>query len=91
VIHKKPHRQITLRGPDPELSREIDQLAQQEGISTNKAALRLLKRGAGLSAGGAKGIGDSLDHLIGTWSKKEAADLLSSITACEQVDEEFWR
>lgn len=75
-------KQLTLRGLDPSLAAEIRRLAKEEGISLNQATLRILKEGAGLLEGKAPGkrvIGDSLDHLIGTWSKEEASRFLRSI------------
>jgi len=85
-------KQLTIRGFDPELAREIRSLAEREGISLNQAVLRLLRRAAGLGAGPdcpAK-VGAALDAFIGTWTAEEARDLLQSIEACEQVDPEFW-
>ncbi|WP_232210364.1 hypothetical protein [Nitrococcus mobilis] len=40
--------QLTFRGLDKELERRIRQLAEQEHISMNKAALKLMRRGSGL-------------------------------------------
>ena len=61
--------QLTIRGFDDELTDRIRQLARREGISLNRAVLRLLRRGAGLGERDDKPdvVGDSLDHLIGTW------------------------
>jgi hypothetical protein len=84
-------KQLTLRGLDRRLERKIRDLARQERISLNKAALRLLEKGAGLDAPeAADRIGRSLDHLIGTWTLEEADALLESIQSCEQIDEELW-
>ncbi len=83
--------QLTLRGLDPRLQREIRELARREGISSNKAALRLLEKGAGLRPAETHDrIGSSLDHLIGTWTEDEAKALTESIQSCEQVDRELW-
>ena len=41
--------QITVRGFDDELSACLRRLAKREGLSLNQAALRLLRRGAGLA------------------------------------------
>ena len=41
-------KQLTVRGFDDELSECIRREAEQEGISLSKAALRLLRQGAGL-------------------------------------------
>lgn len=60
--------QLTARGFDDEVDRAIRRLAERESISLNKAAIRLLRRGAGLEPGT---IGASLDHLAGTWSEED--------------------
>jgi hypothetical protein len=86
------HSRITVRGLDALLAEKIQQLAAEEGISLNKAALRLLRRGAGLPERDTRPrIGSSLDAFIGTWSEEEATELLESIRSCNQVDPEFWR
>ena len=83
--------QITLRGLSPELEQRIQQLAAEEQISLNKAALKLLAKGAGLTGGGKTVIGQDLDHLFGTWKASDAEQFLESIKSCEQIDEEFWQ
>lgn len=88
-------RQITLRGLDPRIQREIRELSRRERISMNKAALRLLERGSATALPQPMApdecIGTSLDHLIGTWTDKESARFLDSIQSCEQIDEELWK
>ncbi|MCY3911676.1 MAG: hypothetical protein OXG43_00315 [Chloroflexi bacterium] len=68
---------ITIGGIDDELRAAVDRLAKQEGISLSQAALKLLRKGAGLSDGRRSGgtIGNFLDHLIGSWSAAEADEL----------------
>lgn len=84
--------QLTLRGLDPRVQREIRELARRERISLDKAALRLLGKGAGIGpTDQADCIGNSLDHLIGTWSEKDSREFLESIQSCEQIDAELWR
>ena len=84
--------QLTIRGIDRRVQREIRELARREGISLNKAAVRLLEKGAGVTVSEpADRIGSALDHLIGTWSKAEADTLLASIESCEQVDAKLGR
>ncbi len=63
------------------LAREIDELARREGISRNQAALRLLRKGAGLeeSDQARKTIGDSLDWFIGSWTEEQAKELEQAI------------
>ena len=43
-------KQLTVRGLDEELSERVRRLAEHEHISLNQAALRLLRKGAGLPA-----------------------------------------
>jgi hypothetical protein len=40
--------QLSLRGFDKEIERRIRELARREGVSLNKAALILMRRGAGI-------------------------------------------
>jgi antitoxin (DNA-binding transcriptional repressor) of toxin-antitoxin stability system len=35
-------------------------------------------------------VGNSLDHLIGTWSREEAADFLKAVSVFEEIDESLW-
>ena len=81
--------QLTIRGFDDELTRRIRQLAAREGISLNRAVLRLLRRGAGLGhhKDGGDTVGSSLDHLIGTWTSEEAAEMDRALQDLSHVDE----
>ena len=67
-------KQLTVRGFDDELAETIRQLARRDGTSLNQAALKLLRRGAGLPDGQGDGrnIGSALDDLFGSWSQQEA-------------------
>ncbi len=86
-------KQLSMRGFDPELEKSIRDLAREEGISLNRAAIRLLRKGAGLdrSPKSSDVIGHSLDHLIGKWSAAEAEEFLKSIEPLEQIDRSFWK
>ncbi len=85
--------QLTVRGFDDELSASVRRLAKRERISLNQAALRLLRKGAGLTdgTGGADTIGSSLDHLIGTWTPVQADEMDSALSEFETIDEAAWR
>ncbi len=84
--------QLTVRGFGDELDAAVRRLAAQEQISLNKAALRLLRRGAGLSdrADQACTVGSSLDHLIGSWSSTEADALDAALEDFGVIDESAW-
>ena len=86
-------KQLTVRGFDRDLERAIRQLARREGISLNQAALRLLRRGAGLpdGQGDGKTIGSALDDLIGSWSEQATREFNRELEVFETVDESVWR
>ena len=86
-------QQLTVRGFDDELSARLRRLARREGISLNQAALRLLRKGAGLTDGG-RGpdtVGSSLDDFFGSWTAEEADAVEEAIADFEVIDEEMWR
>ncbi len=85
--------QLTVRGFDDELGASLRRLAAREGISLNKAALKLLRKGAGLSDGEERGdtVGSSLDHLIGRWTEEEAMQFDRALQVFETIDEESWK
>ena len=66
--------QITVRDFGQQLEMKLHELARERGMSLNKAAALLMRKGAGLPEPGAgpERIGDSLDHFIGSWAKDEA-------------------
>ena len=85
--------QLTVRGFDDELATRIRQLAKQDGTSLNQAALKMLRKGAGMVDPSQKPdtVGSSLDRLIGTWSDNEVAELDAALQEFEIVDEADWQ
>ena len=84
--------QLSIRGFDKELVRRIRALARQEGISLNRAAIQIMRRGAGLvDPESAAKIGDALDGFIGSWSAADERAVLESIATVGQVDADLWR
>lgn len=87
-------KQLTLRGLDPELEHKLRTLARSQHWSLNRAALELLRRGAGLAQGPSdRGdvVGDSLDAFIGVWSADEERAFAQSIETLEDIDPALWR
>ena len=84
--------QLTVRGFDDELSASLRRLAKSEGISLNKAALKLMRKGASLtdSKGNPNVVGQSLDDLFGKWSREEAESFDTALEFFETVDESMW-
>ncbi len=85
-------KQLTLRGFDDDLRDHLERLAREEGISLNKAALRLLREGAGLGprAERRNTVGDSLDHLIGSWTEEQEREFRRAVATFDHIDEEMW-
>jgi hypothetical protein len=85
-------KQLTIRGFDAELRKRLQSLATTEGVSLNQAALRLMRRGAGLGPAGERSdiVGTSLDHLAGTWTAAEAREVEKAGAAFESVDDDLW-
>ncbi len=85
--------QLTVRGFDDELAERIRRLAKRDGTSLNQAALKLLRKGAGLADPGREPdtVGSSLDPLIGSWSDDEADELDAALEEFEVIDEAAWR
>jgi hypothetical protein len=88
-----PVKQLTVRGFDENLERRLREVAKARGVSLNQAALILLREGAGLEAPRRRTnvVGDSLDVLIGSWSKAEEAEFLRTIRDFEEVDPSLWQ
>ena len=86
-------QQLTIRGFDDVLADRIRQLARREGISLNRAVLRLLRQGAGLVEPDDDRaiVGASLDHLIGTWTDEEANAMDRALGDFSHVDEDMWK
>ena len=85
--------QLTLRDFDPRLEAEIRRLAEAEKVSLNRAAQKLMQKGAGLTDPTTPGprIGHSLDRFIGTWTAAEAKQFNVSIRSLERVDKDLWK
>ena len=85
--------QLSLRGFEKELARRIRELARREHISLNKAALLLMRRGAGIGeeTTSESTVGNALDEFIGVWSAADEKRFLQSIEIFETVDEDLWK
>lgn len=83
-------KQLTVRGLGDDLTRAIRRLANRDGTSLNRAAVKLLRRGAGLEETHSDTVGSSLDHLIGTWSDADADEIERALRHFERIDEAVW-
>ena len=85
--------QLTVRGFDLELEHRLQETARRRGVSLNKAALWLMRRGAGLDEPRTDDavIGNALDEFSGTMTVEEARLVLEAVEDFERIDEEIWR
>jgi len=80
--------QITLRGLDPTIEREIRKIAKESGKSLNHVIQDMISRSAGPDK---KLPANSLRKLAGGWTEEEAMVFFESIKSCEQIDADMWK
>ena len=85
--------QLTIRFRDMELERRVREEAQRRDTSLNKAALVLMRKGAGLSGPGEgpATVGNALDRFFGSWSAEEERTVLEAVAELDRADDPFWR
>ena len=81
---------ITVRNLPPAVAKAVRDRARKEGLSLNRAIVRLLEEATG-ERGGKKLIHHELDHLAGTWSEKEYRQFTTALREQRQIDPEMWR
>lgn len=84
---------ITLRNLPPEIAKTIRKKAQKEGVSINKAVIKLLEEGMGPrnKAKGGKPLYHDLDDLAGSWTQEEASEFDRALAEQRAIDTELWR
>jgi hypothetical protein len=84
--------QLTIRGFDEQLEKCVRQLAAERQISLNRAALTLMRRGAGLTEHRETPdrVGSALDTFIGVWSEQDETELRRALEPFEQIDPALW-
>lgn len=79
---------ITLRNLPPEIERSIERRAAQEGISLNKAVIRMLLEGRAEKGRTAR---RDLSFLAGKWTKQDADAFDQALKEQRQIDWEMWK
>jgi hypothetical protein len=82
--------QITIRGIDPDIEKEIRKKAMESGQSLNRVVLDIIQNKMGKKKKSLRN-GNSLSKLAGGWHKKDASKFFESIKIFEQIDEDIWR
>lgn len=81
---------ITVRNLSDTLSRLIRRKAATEGISLNRAVIRVLEERLGLGQGLPEPLHHELDPLAGSWSDAEAKAFDRRLGAQRVIDPELW-
>ncbi len=80
-------QQVTIRGLDPKVEKEIRRIAGERGQSINQVIKEIVHK----EFKGCTAPAESLKELAGGWSRDEAADFERAIQSCEQIDEDMWK
>lgn len=82
--------QITLRGLDPEVEKEVRQISKKTKKSINRVIQEIIYKH---TASNQKHIteSNSLRELAGGWTEKDASEFFEAIKSCEQIDEDMWK
>ena len=85
--------QSTVQEFDHQLAERIPRSAKRDGTSLSQAAAELLQKGACLPDPDQKAgtVSPLLNHLIGSWSDDQTAELDAAPEEFEVVDEAHWR
>ncbi len=82
---------LSIRLSDRLLERHLRAVARRENVSLSKAALILMRKGAGLNLQGESSpIGNALDCFIGSWTAEDEREILTSSADFETVDQSLW-
>lgn len=85
-------RQLIIRGIDSDLSLVLEDLAHRDGISLNEAALKLLRKSAGLADAPPTDTSASLGRFVGAMTVEDAEAVNAAVEeAFETIDESKWR
>jgi len=82
-------KQLTLRKIPEPVERALRALARETGMSLNKTAISVLRRGLGLEPSPKQKR--DLSGIAGTWTEEEAKEFERNLEIFEQIDEEVWR
>jgi len=85
-------KQITLRSIPENVKKTVKKEAERKGVSLNKAIISLLEKAVGgqTMEKKKKALYHDLDHLVGLWSREEAAVFDKRLKTQRKVDAELW-
>ena len=77
---------LTIRNLPPDVEKLLKRRAAEKRLRLNKAVTSLLEEVAGRK----KVLHHDLDHLAGSWTKKEASDFNKTLSKQRIIDKELW-
>ena len=80
-------QQISIRGLEPEVERQIRRIARENRTSINQVVREILHKQFEKNRSPAA----SLKDLAGGWTPEDAEEFCRSIQSCEQIDEAMWK
>ena len=81
---------MTIKGLDELTIKVLRETARREGMSINAILLKILKEQLGFKKK-SRLIHTDLDHLAGTWSKKDYMEFKRIVDDFEKIDEKMWK
>lgn len=82
---------MTIRGLDDITIKALKEKAKQEGTSINAALVKILRKELGIEKKKHTAVYHDLDHLAGTWDKKDFAEFQKNVEDFEKIDEKMWK
>ncbi|RJQ46345.1 MAG: hypothetical protein C4538_07020 [Nitrospiraceae bacterium] len=82
---------MTIRGLDDMTIKALREKAKREGTSINAALLKMLRKELGIEKKRHTVVYNDLDHLAGTWGKKDYAEFQKNVKDFEKIDENMWK
>ncbi|NLY41457.1 MAG: antitoxin [Desulfovibrionales bacterium] len=82
---------MTLRGIDEDLAKTLKEMSQQQGVSLNALAIRLIREATGLDKKKRTATYHDLDELAGTWSEADELNFRQATVSLEAIDTDLWK
>ncbi|MBI5101057.1 MAG: hypothetical protein HZB33_04395 [Nitrospirae bacterium] len=70
---------MTIRGLDDSTVTALKEKAKQEGTSINAALIKIIRKELGIEKKKHTAVYHALDHLAGTWDKKDFAEFQKNV------------
>ena len=80
---------MTIRNVSSDIATALDAERRRRGLSLNRTVLALLREALGIS--GARGRGNGLARLAGTWSEDEYREFEQAVAPFAEIDEDLWK